>query len=85
MEKINGIIKDGRVYVADPEYASCRTKCALRELCDEVDLKFGYSPCVINAVDGKCDFGYRYSPELTELLAKPLCPEKTTTKKLNKQ
>lgn len=66
--EINGIIIDGRVYVADSEYSQCRTACALGELCDKIDWDCSYSLCRILGADEVDDFGFRFSPELTEKL-----------------
>lgn len=67
MEKINGIIRDGRVYVADPEYSHCKD-CALGGFCNKIELRYDFHLCVIHGATQVNDFGFRYSPELTERL-----------------
>lgn len=67
MEKINGIIHEGRVYVADPNYAQC-DKCDLSLMCKDVEEHCDYSLCITQGVNNNNDFGYRYSPELTDKL-----------------
>ncbi len=68
MNKINGIIKDGRVYVTDPECVDCRVKCALFGYCNEIYAENYHGLCVILSANANEDFGYRYSDELTERL-----------------
>lgn len=76
MEKINGIIKDGRVYVADPEYVNCREKCALLGYCNEIEGEYDRPICVIHGANAVNNFGYRYSPYLTERLNNTKTKEK---------
>lgn len=64
---LNGLIIDGRVYVADPEHSICLSNCALRDYCREIIDSYN-SLCVIHGATESNDFGYRFSPELTEKL-----------------
>lgn len=65
MEKINGIIKDGRVYVASQDGRDCYS-------CNGCDLYSLYGDCVYFDLCfqlGRLNI-FRYSPELTEKLNK---------------
>ena len=66
--KINGIIKDGRVYVADPKHVNCSVNCALVDYCSKIEGEYDRPLCVIHGANAVNDFGYRYSEELTERL-----------------
>lgn len=70
MEKTNGIIIDGKVYVADAQYSHCKD-CAIGGLCNKIEVKYGFSMCIILGAEPFNDFGFRYSPELTSLLSTP--------------
>lgn len=65
MEKINGIIHDGKVYVADPEHSRCKD-CDLGGACKEMESKYDVSLCVFHGAKSDDDFGYCYSQELTD-------------------
>lgn len=67
MEKINGIIVDGKVYVADPEYSHCKD-CTIGGFCNKIEVKYGFPMCTILGATASNDFGFRYFPELTEKL-----------------
>lgn len=57
MEKINGIIKSGKVYIPEHIFGQDCDECALdRESCRAICTGFGV------------DVIFRYSPELTERL-----------------
>lgn len=68
MEKINGFIISGKVYVADPIYSRC-SKCELQGKCkkDYVD-NLRTQMCNYLGAGTDNDFGFRYSPSLTERL-----------------
>lgn len=68
MEKINGLIIGGRVYVNDPLYVSCYDNCALRDSCQRFEEKHGEFLCVAHGATERNDFGYRFDPELTDKL-----------------
>lgn len=82
MEKVNGIVFNGRFYRALPMH--------IADLFEEmVNGRLRYTKVTFRMVDGKMvedvkRYIFRFSPELTDLLAKPLCPEdnQSTAKKL---
>lgn len=67
MEKIDGIIHKGRVYVADPDYVKC-DKCDLSLMCKDVEEDCDYPLCVTQGANSHDDFGYRFSQKLTDKL-----------------
>lgn len=69
MDMINGIIKDGRVYITDPEYMYC-SKCDLSLTCKNFMEKYDHNLCSVFGANENNDFGFRYSLELTEKLNK---------------
>lgn len=69
MEKINGIIVDGKVYVADPEYSHCKD-CTIGGFCNKIEVKYGFPMCTILGATASNDFGFRYFPELTDKINK---------------
>lgn len=80
MEKTNGIIIDGKVYVADAQYSHCKD-CAIGRFCNKIEVKYGFSMCIILGATPICDIGFRFSQELTNLLfqssASAKSPQKT--------
>lgn len=68
MEKINnGIIVDGKVYVAEMHHPDCLAMCGMCDLsnyCEGTDREV----CAAIASPTDC---FRYSPELTERLNNP--------------
>lgn len=69
MEKINGIIHDGKVYVADSEHSHCED-CALGGVCKVMEKDREVSLCIFHGAKPDDDFGYCYSQELTDKLNK---------------
>lgn len=75
--EINGIVLNGNFYEQTPDSELINITCGNCDL----------AKCHCCLADYCTEYGchFRFSPELTELLAKPLCPEKdkSTAKKLN--
>lgn len=67
MNKIDGIIIDGEVYVPDPAYGHCHY-CHLKHFC--ADFEDGESLCENLAMTNVESCGFRRSKELTDKLNK---------------
>lgn len=66
MEKINGIIIDGKVYAAVKDLP-CKD-CHLSLTCKYTEERTDLSLCAIHGATVANDFGYRHSRELTDKL-----------------
>lgn len=64
----NGLIINGRVYVADPKHVNCNDNCALKDFCDKFGERCGIELCLAFGATEADDFGYRFSQKLTDKL-----------------
>lgn len=68
MEKLNGLIIEGKVYAAVKDLP-CKD-CDLDTKCQAIDVRTELSLCGLHGATVANDFGYRYSQELTDKLNK---------------